>query len=358
MTSRERVRRAIEFKAPDRIPIMHACLPAATEKYGSELQEIMRQYPSDFGINEEMDLILIDRGKVMPTYRKGRYRDEWGAVWQNVYNGILGQVKVHPLQDWKALEDYQFPDPLKGIEFKEVRELIEKSGHQRYIIGWAPSPGYISLFERMIFLRGFETVLIDLVEEREELEVMVDGILNYNLMLIQKWSELDVDGIAFGDDWGTQTQLMVNPKLWREFFKPRYKRMFDLVHEGGKHVHFHSDGRIAEIIPDLIEIGVDVLNPQHSIMDLSELKKMVKGKICIRSDIDCQYVLPYGTEQEVKNHIKEVIKAFSDYNGGLILHGEIQPSILFSNVRAMYETFWKYGRYPLEWIENEVEMKV
>ena len=77
MTSRERVRRTIEFKVPDRIPIMHACLPVAAEKYGNQLQEIMRQYPSDFGINEEMDLILIDRGKVMPTYRKGRYRDEW-----------------------------------------------------------------------------------------------------------------------------------------------------------------------------------------------------------------------------------------------------------------------------------------
>jgi len=355
MTSRERVRRAIEFKKPDHIPIMHACLPAAVREHGNQLQEIIRHYPSDFGINEEMDLILIDEGKIMPTYRKGKYKDEWGAIWENAHDGMLGQVKTHPLRNWKTLKNYQFPDPLKGINFEEIRESIEKSEHQRYIIGWAPNPGYITLFERMHFLRGYENVLIDLMEGREEIEAMVDGILNYNLKLIEKWSELDVDGIAFGDDWGTQDQLMVNPKLWRRFFKPKYKKMFDLVHEAGKHVHFHSDGYIMEIIPDLIEIGVDVLNPEHSIMDINELKKIMGGKICIRSDVDCQYILPYGTEQEVKNHIKEIIKAFGNYNGGLILHGEIQPGVPLTNVKVMYETFQEYGRYPLKRLEKGIK---
>lgn len=354
MTSRERVTRAIKFKKPDRIPVMHACLPAAVKECGNQLQEIIKGYPSDFGINEEMDNILTNEGKIMPSYHKGRYKDEWGAVWENVHDGMLGQVKIHPLQNWKAFKNYQFPDPLKGIKFEEIKELIRKSEHQRYIVGWAPSPGYVTLFERMHFLRGYENVLIDLMQGRKELEILADGILSYNLKLIEEWSKLNVDGIAFGDDWGTQNQLMINPKLWREFFKPKYKMMFDLAHGGGKHVHFHSDGYIMEIIPDLIEIGVDVLNPQHSVMNLNDLKKIVGGKSCIRSDVDCQYILLYGTEQEVKNHVKGIITAFGNYNGGLILHGEIQPGIPLSNVRAMYDTFQKYGKYPLEWIENEM----
>jgi len=255
MKSRERVIRAIEFKEPDHIPVMHACLPQVILQSGQELQEIFDQYPSDFGI-ENLDKI---EDEIEPFFRKGKYEDKWGCVWENAQEGIVSRVKSHPMKNWEILKSYQFPRAGEDIDFNRIEKSVEESGHKRYILGWDSPFGYISIFERMYFLRRFEDLFIDLIHENKEVMILADKILDYNLDLISKWLELDIDGISFGDDWETQNQLQVNPEVWRKVFKPGYKKMFEAVHNGGKHVHFHSDGYILEIIQDLIEIGVDVL---------------------------------------------------------------------------------------------------
>jgi len=116
-------------------------------------------------------------------------------------------------------------------------------------------------------------------------------------------------GILFQDEWGTQRQLIINPKTWRELFKPYYKKLFDTVHNSGRHVHFHTDGNTLDIIPDLIEIGVDVLNPQFSAVNLENLAKIAAGRVCIRSDIDRQYILTRATPEEVDLYVKKIIKS-------------------------------------------------
>ena len=322
MNSRERVIRAIEFEAPDRVPVTHSVLPAALMRYGEKLERVFRDYPSDFGTG-----YTYTQYEWLLSGRK-RYVDEWGCVWFKEQKGLMGQVKGHPIADWKAFETYRFPT------------LPDKR------LGYVTGSGG-SLFERMQWLRGFENLLMDLLTRRREVILLRDKVVDYNLQVIRRSLESKVDGIGFSDDWGTQDRLMIKPSLWREFYKPAYKRMFDEVHKGGAHVHFHSDGYIMDIIPDLVEIGVDALNPQFSCMNLEALGKVCAGKVCVVSDIDRQRILPFGSVEEVRETVKRVISIFGSYNRGLIGRGEIGPDVPLKNVKAMFQAFKEYGKYPL-----------
>ena len=169
------------------------------------------------------------------------------------------------------------------------------------------------------------------------------------LASIGEYVKTDVDCVRFGDDWGAQDRMLVHPDMWRRFFKPRYKRMFDVIKEAGKFVWFHTDGWIWEIIDDLIEIGVDVLNPQHGCMGDERVAARVGGRVCIRTDIDRQYLIPWGTPDEIRAYVKKVLKLVGGYNGGIILHGEVGPDVPLENVQALYSAYYDYGRYPFDW---------
>ena len=140
--------------------------------------------------------------------------------------------------------------------------------------------------------------------------------------------------------------------MWRRFFLPRYARMFAVARDAGVHVWFHTDGWILEIIEDLIEIGVTVLNPQHACMGTPRVGQIAGGRVCIRTNIDRQWVIPYGTPEEVAAAVKEAIGAFGRFNGGVLLHGEIGPEVPLENIEALYSSFYEYGRYPLTWLET------
>ena len=139
---------------------------------------------------------------------------------------------------------------------------------------------------------------------------------------------------------------MIRPTLWREFFKPSYAKLFGMTRQAGKHVWFHSDGAIESIVPDLMEIGVQVLNPQTDAIGRDRLKAMCGGKICIQGDIDRQWVLPYGSEQDARAAVRADIDAFGVYNGGYIGRAESAGDVPLENLIAAYEELLSYGRSP------------
>lgn len=370
MTSHERVLKAIKFDGPDRVPIMHAVLPAAWYKYGESLHRILSRYPRDIPLDKggsiskrpaaagyqdssylekmyglEDDFAYLGPRSFLygPPGEAGQSQDEWGCVWQKLDPGIVGQVIRHPLDDWDSWSSYRFPDPLAYWRFDEVE--IEKTVHMarergKYIIAYAGN-----LFELMQWLRGYENLLIDIATAPDRVQAMAEKIVDYLLKTIHKWQQFKVDAIAFNDDWGTQSQLMIHPRLWRKIFKPYYAQLFEAVHQEDMHVHFHTDGYTLDIIPDLMELGVDVLNPQFSAMDLEDLARIVAGKVCLRTDIDRQYILPRATPEEVRAYIKKIFQTFGIEGGGLIAHGEINSDAQLANVEAMYEAFEEFGRY-------------
>lgn len=343
MNSRERVLAAINLSKPDRVPLMHSPLPGALIKYGERLIEIFRKYPHDFGPSE----FTIPKPEELPAdYRAGVHRDGWGTLWSSTVDGIHGQVVDYPIKTVEDYLTYEFPKlPQEAEEYKSrLKKYVEDLKAKGFFVMLGFDPG--NFFERLQWLRGFRNLMVDLIRGCRELDTFTDSLLEYSLRSIQLVLEAKPDAISFADDWGTQDRLMINPNLWRSFFKPRYRCMFKLVHDYDAYVYFHSDGHIIDIIPDLYEIGVDVLNPQFSCHRLEELVDAIKGRICISSDIDRQYVLPRGSPEEVEDYVKKVVELFGyGNNGGLIGRGEVNIDVPLESVEAMYKAFLKYGMY-------------
>jgi uroporphyrinogen decarboxylase len=197
---------------------------------------------------------------------------------------------------------------------------------------------WITFFEQLQQLHGFEATLVDLATDRSEIYVLRDDLLSFSLEWIDRWLALPYQGLHFADDWGTQTNLMISPDRWRAFFKPVYQEMFSRVKAAGLDVWFHSDGNILAIMPDLIELGIDVLNCQASLMDRQALRSYA-GQVCFRTDIDRQHVLPYVSPQEVKAYIYDLFQDLGTPEGGIVACGEISEDVPLENIRAMYEAF-------------------
>ena len=334
MKSRERVERAIHFKRPDRPPISHAILLSAQFKYGAALKEILDSVPEDFGWHLLPD---IPPDKLPIYYRKGIHRDDFGTVWKVTVEGRCGIPIEYPLSDWSHYDDFVWPEFGAGPpKYRFYSGHMAGKSDEYYARG-----AWITFFEQMQQLRGFEALLVDLIEDRPEVYRLRDDLLKFNLQWIERWLEYEYQGLQFADDWGTQTNLMISPRIWRSFFKPAYKEMFSKVKSAGLDVWFHSDGNIAQILPDLIELGVDVLNCQVSVIGLDTLHKYA-GRICFRTDLDRQKILPYASPAEVKKHVFEVFDAIGTSEGGIVACGEISEDVPLENIRAMYEAFLEY----------------
>ena len=332
MKSRERVNRAIRFENPDRPPISHAVLPAARLTFGAALDEILATAHEDFGWEYLPDLARRDYPAL---YRAGRNRDDFNTLWEVHTEGVCGIPVEWPLADWNAYAGFRWPDFSAGPPTGRLY-----SGHMAgrsedyYARG-----GWITFFEQMQQLRGMENLLMDLAEGSREVMRLRDDMLAFNLRWLDKWLQFEYDGIHFADDWGDQNHLLISPALWRTFFKPAYKAMFAKVIDAGMDVHFHSDGNIVDIIPDLIDIGVRVINCQANVIGLELLKKKFAGSVCFRTDLDRQKIVPFGTPDEVKEHVRNVFDHLGTGKGGIIACGEIGPDTPLANIRAMYEAF-------------------
>jgi uroporphyrinogen decarboxylase len=336
MESRERVERAIRFRRPDRPPISHAILPSAQYHYGDALKRIVDAVPEDFGWHLLPDL---PRDKLPPLYKEGINVDDFGTVWKVTVEGRCGIPIKYPIaEDWSNYEDYEWP-PVFGAGVPTYRLY---SGHmagesaEYYARG-----GWITFFEQVQQLHGFEATLIDIATDRPEIYRLREDLLAFNLAWIDRWLEMDYQGLHFADDWGSQTNLMISPGRWRQFFKPVYAAMFGKVKSAGLDVWFHSDGNIIDILPDLIDIGVDVLNCQASVMDMDRLGSFA-GKICFRTDIDRQHVLPYVSPAQVKDFVFQLFHDLGTPDGGIVACGEISEDVPLENIEAMYEAFMEF----------------
>jgi uroporphyrinogen decarboxylase len=210
---------------------------------------------------------------------------------------------------------------------------------------WYARGAWIVYFEQLQQLRGMENFFADLATESGEFYRLLDLLLDFNLRWLDKWIKLDYDGYEFADDWGHQYGLMMNPKPWRRIFKPRWAEMIKKVRSAGKDVWFHTDGHANEVLGDLVEIGANVINCQVSVVGMEWVAANLRGKVAIRTDIDCQHLLPYGSPSEVKEGVHRTLEACGNSAGGVVACGEIGPDVPLEIIRAMYEAFVEYGAY-------------
>lgn len=302
MDSRERVIRTIKQEEVDRLPRNLWHLPGVPVYRKEEWEQVLEKFPGDFA-NPVYKYGIGKRCKGNAC-AVGMSVDAWGSVWYAGEPGVVGEVKEYPLADWSALDNYELPwELLNDADLTQVNKSCAETDKFTFV-GTETRP-----FERMQFLRGTENLFMDLAYGDMEVYKLRDMLHEFYVKEINMWAETDVDAVSFMDDWGTQKTLLISPKLWKEFFKPLYKEYCDILHSKGKYVFFHSDGNIESIYPDLIEIGVDALNSQIFCMDMEKLGEQYAGKITFWGEIDRQFVLPFGSTEDVKNAVGRAAKA-------------------------------------------------
>jgi len=331
MNSRELVKAALRFQPTPRVPQQLWTLSWAQIHYPTELEAIRRDFPPDFqGARYDPPQLDWVRGE---RERRGLYVDEWHCVFENIQDGVVGEVKQPLIKSYESdLGKVRPPVELIGKGFEHTNESIADAD-KFVLVGWA------NLFERMQFLRGTENLFMDLAELPAGFFALRDMVHEFNLRMMEDWLRTDVDGLTFADDWGTQRSLLISPRQWRELFKPCYKEYCDAIHKAGKFVFMHSDGYIFDIYEDLIEIGVDAVNSQLFCMDIEEIGRRFKGRITFWGEIDRQYLLSFAPTEEVRAAVHRVARALYDGRGGVIAQCEFSAGNKPQNVRAVFETW-------------------
>lgn len=330
MNARERVKRTLEFDGPDRVPRQLWVLPWAADHHAEALAAIQTDYPDDMvsppAAYKEPLPGVGDR------YAPGTCEDDWGCTFVNIQKGAIGEVKEPLLKDWQDVDKVRVPVERLSLDVEAVDAYCRES-ELFTVMSCFPRP-----FEQLQFIRGTENLMLDLMDQPEEFFVLLKRMHEFYLKEFEVWASTDVDALFIMDDWGSQTAMLISPKLWREIFKPLYKDYIDLAHRKGKYILMHSDGHILEILPDLVEMGLHGINSQVFCMGLEELSARFKGKITFWGELDRQRILPEGTRDEVFAAVAEMKRTLYA-NGGLIAQCEFGLGAKPENVRAFFEAF-------------------
>ncbi len=341
MDGKELFTRTIDFKSPDYIPALVDLERNFLHDQNETKWEIIEQLLAEIGQDNICSMSCWDdRQKIIDgvVYRE----DEWGTHWIDDGHGAF--TTYHPMENgYEDIDKVVFPDAAKPVRFtKADSQLANRRG--RYMLGLV----WFTLFERMWMLRGFTNLLMDPYgDEEEDFFSLKQKVLDVNLAMIDQWIARDVDGVYFSDDWGTQRSLLINPDEWRRLYKEDYAKMFAKVRKAGKHVWMHLCGNVSAILPDLIEIGLNVLNPvQPQAMDVDELSRCFRGKLCFNGGVDVQGTLINGSPSQIKKELKHLIDIFGGKEGGYIINTShsIMPETPLDNVIALLEGILEYRK--------------
>jgi uroporphyrinogen decarboxylase len=340
--------KALRFDHPDWTPCRVGLMPATWIKYREDLEALVLSYPRIFPGYEKgsRDFDRIDD----QLYELGRHTDCWGTVWENVERGLDSHPVGFPLVDWKALETYSAPDPLRDDLFERRDwERAERELHfareRGDLVAAHPLPhGF--MYMRLFYLRRFENLMLDIATGEPRLAQLIHMVEAYNSAVIRRYLELGVEIMHFGDDLGLQRSLPMSPADWRTYIKPPYGRMLHPCREAGIPVYLHTDGHILEIIPDLIEVGVDVLNPQFRANGLERLKEMAWGRVALDLDLDRQ-LFPFATRAQIVDHIATAFEMLYTPAGGLMLYAECEPDVPLESIETICSTLEELCQPPL-----------
>jgi uroporphyrinogen decarboxylase len=332
ITSRDRVIKTLNFEEADRVPRDLWVLPGAQHQYREAIDTMMRRFPSDIG--KASNSPGTNRSAMDDHNCVGTYTDDWGSVWQRAEPGVIGEVKAPALADIASLSHYKLPWHLiQNRSFDEVNAECDRS--EKFMLSAVTARP----FERLQFLRGSENLFMDIAYDSKEFRELLARVHEFYLEDIRGWCESQVDAVFLMDDWGAQRQLLISPETWRAVFGPLYRDYCDRIHAAGKFVFFHTDGFTLPIWPDLIAAGVDAINAQIFTMDIEHLGKEFGGRVTIWGEVDRQYLLPFGTPEEVARGVERVRAAFGATPGGVIAQCEWGINNPPENISAVFESW-------------------
>jgi uroporphyrinogen decarboxylase len=325
MERKEIVERAITFSCPTRIPLKFDIV----------------------GVNDCYDVWTEDPTGWSWAF-EGRATDEWGCVWARTDVANTGQVVGHPLTEWSQLKSYRWPDPDDPARYREFESQL--AGAQDRFVMFCFGHG---IWERLHMLRGMENAFLDLCTEPDGVRELIERILDHHLRVFRNCMGIAgrrIHAAAMADDWGVQDRAFISVDMFRDFFKPAYRRWFGEIKATGCHTWMHSCGRINDILEELIDVGLEVINNQQpNTVGIDEFGDRYRGRICFEAIVDTQTTLPRGTYEEIRAEAHHLLDAYATPKGGFIAsdYNDAEAIGVTDDRRlVMFEAFAEKGGYP------------
>jgi uroporphyrinogen decarboxylase len=340
--------KAVRFETPDYIPMNFHINGACFHHYPQEfLFEQMAAHRRLFPEFKQPGLPFWP--DFSPVARKDEpWLDDFGCLWSTTDDGITGTVVRHPLENLAGLGAYRFPDPeictgIGPVSWLEVDRKIRQDREAGRLTGGGLRHGHT--FLQLCDIRGYENLLLDMADEDERLDILIDGIEQFNRYGVHKYISFGVDLMEYPEDLGMQTGPMLSPELFRKYIKPSYQRLMKPARDNGILVHMHSDGDIRTLADDLIDGGVDIINLQDLVNGIDWIAARFAGKICVDLDVDRQKITARGTPEQIDALILEEIQKLGSRQGGLMLVYGLYPGVPRENIVALMDAMEHYMDY-------------
>lgn len=341
LTARENYLRAARFQGPQWVPCGVFISAASWLELREQAEEVALRHPRIFpGFRPGQ--IDFDHLPIPPYERVGvRHRDAWGCIWQTHIEGLTGEVINQPLADWDDLDRMPQPDPLTTNDqngppdWSTLPERMRLARQQGLVAHGGLPHGWFLM--RMWYLRGFENLMYDIGRGEPRLDELIERVHQYASVRLDGWLDAGLDVMGFPEDLGSQISSLISPRHFRRYVLPTYRDLMQRCRRRGVLVHMHTDGNIMPIAEELLEAGVDIINPQDLCNGIGELRRAFKGRAAIDLDIDRQSVIPFGTRQEVGELIEEEVRQLGSPEGGLMLVAGIYPPTPPQQIEALCE---------------------
>lgn len=372
MNSKERVLATINHEEPDKVPIDSWMAPEIADEMVKLLNVDLNK--DEFALAKALGHDMLYRTLGIcdgfnSIYKKDRkigenlYQDAWGIKWRKKSQqyGCYCEFAEHPLANIKKYNSYKWPDPMvvEKDGLKMYEELIATCGKGYAIMGAVPC----TILEGSWYLRGLENFLMDLYTNSDFANELLNRMMKYHLAISKKLVEMGVDIIWWGDDIGYEKGPFISPKLYRKLIKPKQAYMAQEVKKINKNVKiaYHTDGDIAWALDDLVEIGVDILNPlQPDVHNVPKIKKRYGKKLTFWGNVDTRHIMSGGTCADVVEEVKNVIRTLAP-GGGLILgtnHTIQATPKAIDNTIVFYWAAEKFRNYPINLAKPSKQRKI
>ena len=329
MTPRELVHEQIAHRETESVPY--------TLYFESQVEkQLDEHFGSPAWRNRLTQHIVRSNIAYLDNQAESRVVDRFGTVWKR---DELPPIVLEPALKTPSFEGYTFPTAIELVDKDKIEPAKQLAAESSSFV--AVGTG-ISLW-KSFYLRGFEQTLMDCVAEEDFYIELLDRMKELTLEVIVECADIPADAIMFGDDWGGQRGVLIGPERWRKFFKPRYAEIFEAVHRQGKIAMMHSCGSVADIMPDIVEIGLDVLESvqaEAAGMNPYELKRKWGDKITFWGGLGSQSTVPFASPKELRKEIRRLRTEMSRGGGYILAPAKpIRRETPFENSLAVFEEF-------------------
>lgn len=327
---RERIFQTLSFTEPDLCPYYIWIDPEMEKPLADHYND------PDFRKTIIQDHVVMGEIRALEhPLENGLCRDDFGVI---IKHGNIPHVEVPALSE-PDLKGYTFPDMSSEKHLGHIEPWAEENQDRFRIVN------LVEMFsERTWFIRGFEQSMTDYYLNQRFMEGLLDGLLEVCLRTVEALLERfgdRIDAVGMTEDAGSENSMILGPDLWREMIKPRLARIYSRIKRAGKKCYFHSCGYIRPIIPDLIDIGIDMIQPmQPEAMDIFEIKREFGKHLCLVGGISTQKTLPFGTSQEVIEEVNLCLEKMAAGGGYILAPAKpILPGVPINNAVALIDRF-------------------